>query len=79
MKFLKIGGDTAKTKKTPFVAKEYSESRRCALFSSFYKSVESGSKHDVLCGELEKLSVASFRKCLISHVVILFATTSSWR
>ena len=68
MKFLKIGGDTAKTKKTPFVAKESSESRRgVLLFSSFCKSAESGSKHDVSCGELEKLSVASFRKCLISR------------
>ena len=65
MEFLKIDGDTAKNKKTSFVAKKSRESVKGLFFdSSFFSLSKSGSIQDFLCGELEKLSVAGFRKCL---------------
>ena len=65
MEFLKIDGDTAKTKKTSFVAKKSRESVKGLFFySSFFSGATSGSKQDFSCAELEKLSVADFRKCL---------------
>ena len=65
MEFLKIDGDTAKNKKTSFVAKNSRKSVKGLVFySSFFLRAKSGSKQDFSCGELEKLSVAGFRKCL---------------
>ena len=62
MEFLKIDGDTAKTKKTPFNAENSPEPCRGVLLCfPFCKSAKSGSKHIFSCGKLEKLAVAGFR------------------
>ena len=68
MEFLKIDGDTAKTKKTSFVAENSCKSGRGVLLhSSLFQCEESSSEQDFTCGELEKLFVAGFRKYLIAR------------
>ena len=65
MEFIKMDGDTAKNKKTSFVAKNIRKSVKGLFFySSFFLWAKSGSKQDFSCGELEKLSVAGFQKYL---------------
>jgi len=61
MEFLKIDGDTAKTKKTPLIAENSTEPCRGVLSCfSFRKGAKSCSKHIFSCGKLEKLAVAGF-------------------
>ena len=51
MEFLKIDADTAKTKKTVFVAKNNRKSVKDLFFySSFFLWAKSGSEQDFSCG-----------------------------